>query len=140
MNDADLLALPARDLTAHQPPALLVERVLSLRPGGGRVAVSPHQGLDALQLCEASAQALAILMGVRVRRSGLGTRAGGMLVGAKRFTCRRDALADEVLAVECDSEQEFGGLQLHRVRVLAGEDEIAVGELKTLAGAEGGPA
>lgn len=131
----DVLSLPAERLTAHQPPALLVERVVSLAEGGGRVRLKAHQGLDAFQLLEACAQAVAVLMGARMRRDGIGRAASGMLVGAKAFTTTRAALAGEAVEVDARVAVELGPLQLHAVsaRSVDMDVEIASGELKVAA-------
>jgi predicted hotdog family 3-hydroxylacyl-ACP dehydratase len=130
----DAARLPAEELTAHQPPALLVERVVALAPGGGTVRLKPHRGLDALQLLEAGAQAVAVLIGARLRGNGQ-SRAGGMLVGAKGFAATRDALAGEAVEVTTRSVHELGPLQLHEivVRSVDMDVEIARGELKVAA-------
>lgn len=131
----DITTLPAEALTAHQPPALLVERVVALAEGGGRVRLKPHQGLDAFQLLEACAQAVAVLMGARMRRDGIGRSASGMLVGAKAFAAARGALAGEAIEVEARVAVELGPLQLHTVRARSVDMdvEIASGELKVAA-------
>ena len=87
----DVFSLPAEQLTAHQPPALLVERALAITGNDGRVRLKPHQGLDCLQLLEACAQAMAVLMGLRMRGAEAGERASGMLVGAKAMPHWRPA-------------------------------------------------
>jgi predicted hotdog family 3-hydroxylacyl-ACP dehydratase len=126
----DALALPAEQLTAHQPPALLVERALAAGAVDGRVRCKPHAGLDALQLVEAMAQALAVLMGVRLRGDG-GAAASGMLVGAKDVVVARAARAGETVEISARLEHELGPLQLYAVRALVDDVEIARGELKT---------
>jgi predicted hotdog family 3-hydroxylacyl-ACP dehydratase len=139
MQIPDITTLPASQLTAHQAPALLVERILSVRTGGGRVRLAAHAGLDALQLIEASAQAVAVLMGGRLRKNpgGAGARASGMLVGAKDFVIGRTATPGEVVEIEADLGIELGPLQLYRVVVhgaAAGQSEaIGSGELKVAA-------
>lgn len=134
MNDA-ALALPAEQLTAHQPPALLVERALAISGNDGRVRLKPHQGLDCLQLLEACAQAMAVLMGCRLRGVG-GERASGMLVGAKAMRLARPALAGELVEVEARQTAELGPLQLYEVRALAmpAGEELIAGELKVARG------
>ncbi len=127
----DALALPAEQLTAHQPPALLVERALASAGADGRVRLKPHGGLDALQLVEAMAQALAVLMGVRMRRELGAGSASGMLVGAKEITVARPARAGEIVEIAATLSHELGPLQLWTVRALVGDDEIARGDLKT---------
>jgi hypothetical protein len=124
------VSLPAGELTAHQPPALLVERVVALTAEGGRVRLAAHQGLDALQLLEACAQAVAALAGARARTLG-GGRAGGMLVGASAFAVARSALAGEAVAVEATLAHRLGALELHRVRArsIDMDIELAGGEL-----------
>ena len=132
MNDA-VLALPAEQLTAHQPPALLVERALAISGNDGRVRLKPHQGLDCLQLLEACAQAMAVLMGCRLRGGGSGgERASGMLVGAKTMRLVRPARAGEVVEIEARQTAELGPLQLYEVRALAmpAGEELITGELK----------
>ncbi len=127
----DVLALPAEQLTAHQPPALLVERALASAGADGRVRLKPHAGLDALQLVEGMAQALAVLMGVRMRRELGAGSASGMLVGAKDIVVARAARPGEIVEVAATMTHELGPLQLWAVRALVGDDEIARGDLKT---------
>ena len=131
---ANVLSLPAEQLTAHQPPALLVERALAISGNDGRVRLNPHQGLDCLQLLEACAQAMAVLMGCRLRgvASGGGERASGMLVGAKAMRLVRPARAGEVVEIEARQTAELGPLQLYEVRALAMPscEELITGELK----------
>ena len=128
----DVFSLPAEQLTAHQPPALLVERALAITGNDGRVRLKPHQGLDCLQLLEACAQAMAVLMGLRMRGAEAGERASGMLVGAKAMRLVRPARAGELVEIEARQTAELGPLQLYEVRALvmpAGE-ELITGELK----------
>ena len=142
MDDLDpVLQVPAGQLTAHQAPALLVERVAVLRSQGGVVALVAHHGLDGLQLLEACAQAVAVLTGARMRRTGDGQAASGMLVGAKAFTVVRCARPGERVRVEATLTHELGPVQLHVVSA-QGEDEdtapggpgaaLAHGELKVV--------
>ena len=132
MSTADLLSLPAEQLTAHQPPALLVERALVLSGNDGRVRLKSHDGLDGFQLTEACAQAMAVLMGLRLRGSGGSARASGMLVGAKVMRLVRAARSGEIVEVEARQTAELGPLQLYEVRALAmpSGEELITGELK----------
>lgn len=132
------LALPAEQLTAHQAPALLVERALRLDGSGGRVRLKPHDGLDCLQLTEACAQAMAVIMGLRLRGAGHAVQASGMLVGAKGMVLGRPAHAGEVVEVAVTQTAELGPLQLYQVRAMVGEEELLAGELKVAR--TGGPA
>jgi predicted hotdog family 3-hydroxylacyl-ACP dehydratase len=131
----DAAALPAERLTAHQPPALLVERVVTLAADGGSVRLKAHQGLDALQLLEGGAQAIAVLMGARMRRDGIGASASGMLVGAKDLVVTRPALAGESVVIRARCTHELGPLQLHEVVASSEADgsELMRGELKVAA-------
>ena len=79
MDVSSFLEWPAERLTAHQAPALLVERALAIVGNGGRVRVKPHDGLDCLQLTEACAQAMAVIMGLRLRGEGQSMAASGVL-------------------------------------------------------------
>jgi hypothetical protein len=129
------LKMPAEELTAHQPPALLVERVVAMRPGGGTVRLKAHQGLDALQLLEACAQAVAVLMGARMRHEGTGQAASGMLVGAKEMRMERAAELGEVIEVDAMCVHELGPLQLHAVSARSLDRGVLLrGELKVVAG------
>jgi hypothetical protein len=138
MDVTALLALPAEQLTAHQPPALLVERALRLDGTGGRVRLKPHDGLDCLQLTEACAQAMAVIMGLRLRGDGHAVQASGMLVGAKSITMSRRAHTGEVVDVEATQSAELGVLQLYQVKAMVGSEELLTGELKVVR--TGGPA
>ena len=138
MDVTSFLTLPAEQLTAHQPPALLVERALSLAGTGGRVRLKAHEGLDCLQLTEACAQAMAVIMGLRLRGEGHAVLASGMLVGAKGMVMVRAARAGEVVEVSATQTAELGPLQLYEVRATVGEEEILTGELKVVR--TGGPA
>jgi predicted hotdog family 3-hydroxylacyl-ACP dehydratase len=124
------LDLPAEQLTAHQPPALLVERALSLDGTGGRARLKPHDGLDALQLTEACAQAMAVIMGLRLRGSGQAQAASGMLVGAKGMRLVREARAGEIVEVVATQTAELGPLQLYEVRAEVAAEVLISGELK----------
>jgi hypothetical protein len=132
MSTAEHLSLPAEQLTAHQPPALLVERALAFVGNDGRVRLKPHDGLDGFQLTEACAQALAVLMGLRLRGDGTGARASGMLVGAKAMRLVRTPRPGETVEVEARQTAELGPLQLYEVRALAmpAGEELLTGELK----------
>jgi predicted hotdog family 3-hydroxylacyl-ACP dehydratase len=121
-------------LTAHQPPALLIAEVCVSDQGGGTVRVLPHHGLDAWQLLEACAQAVAVLAGARARQGG-GAPAGGMLVGAKDFLVARAARGGEDVRIAARELHRLGPMSLHAVRATAGEEELARGEL-TIAEAE----
>jgi predicted hotdog family 3-hydroxylacyl-ACP dehydratase len=130
MDVTSFLTLPAEQLTAHQPPALLVERALSVDGTGGRVRLKAHDGLDCLQLTEACAQAMAVIMGLRLRGEGHAVQASGMLVGAKTMAMIRAARAGEVVEVSATQIAELGPLQLYEVRATVGEEELLAGELK----------
>jgi predicted hotdog family 3-hydroxylacyl-ACP dehydratase len=130
MDATPILALPAEQLTAHQAPALLVERALMLDGTGGRVRLKPHDGLDCLQLTEACAQAMAVIMGLRLRGEGHAVQASGMLVGAKGMIMTRAARSDEVVEVSATRTAELGPLQLYHVRATVGDEELLSGELK----------
>ncbi len=137
---------PAAQLTLHQPPALLVAAVAGSGPGQGRVGLLPHQGLDAWQLLEASAQAVAVLAGARAHATGGAARPrGGRLVAAKDFVVSRPARTGEHVVVEVREGAHLGALALYAVRACAGEEELARGELTIsheshdAQGAPGGP-
>jgi len=130
MDVSRFLDLPAELLTAHQAPALLVERALALLGTGGRVRLKPHDGLDCLQLTEACAQAMAVIMGLRLRGDGHAVQASGMLVGAKAMSMGRAARAGEVVEISAVQTAELGPLQLYEVQAHVGDDVILTGELK----------
>jgi predicted hotdog family 3-hydroxylacyl-ACP dehydratase len=139
MQSPAITDLPAEQLTTHQAPALLVAGIVQCSGHGGRVHLKEHGGLDALQLIEAGAQALAVLMGARLRAQA-GTpgasdrRAAGLLVGAKGFAIARAARPGERVEIAAEAVAELGALQLYRLRILvAGEQEIGAGELKVAA-------
>jgi predicted hotdog family 3-hydroxylacyl-ACP dehydratase len=137
MDAARFLALPAEQLTTHQAPALLIERAVALSDTGGRVRVKAHDGLDCLQLTEACAQAMAVIMGLRLRGNGDATQASGMLVGAKGMTLVRAARAGEVVEIAATQSAELGPLQLYDVRAVVGDEVLLTGELKVVR--TGGP-
>jgi predicted hotdog family 3-hydroxylacyl-ACP dehydratase len=124
------LALPAEQLTAHQPPALLVERALHVDGVHGRVRLKPHQGLDCLQMMEACAQAMAVIMGLRMRGDGVGEAASGMLVGAKNITLLRPIAAGENVEIHVTQSMELGPLHLYDVRAEIGGEVVMTGEIK----------
>jgi hypothetical protein len=126
------LALPAEQLTAHQPPALLVERALQCEGAHGRVRLKPHNGLDCLQMMEACAQAMAVIMGLRLRGNGVNEAASGMLVGAKNIRLLRPIVAGEQVEIQVTHSMELGPLQLYEVRGEIGADIIMTGELKAV--------
>ncbi|MBA3700383.1 MAG: hypothetical protein H0W78_16170 [Planctomycetes bacterium] len=138
MDASAFLDLPAERLTAHQAPALLVERALVVEGNGGRVRLKMHDGLDCLQLTEACAQAMAVIMGLRLRGDGHAVQASGMLVGAKSMVLSRPARAGEVVEVSATQTAELGPLQLYQVRATTGDEELLAGELKVAR--TGGPA
>ncbi len=115
-------------LTAHQPPALLIAEVCAADEGGGTVRALPHHGLDAWQLLEACAQAVAVLAGARARARG-GGPSGGMLVGAKDFLVARAARGGEDVRIAARELHRLGAMSLHAVRASAGDEELARGEL-----------
>ena len=127
-----LLDLPAEQLTAHQPPALLVERALAIVGAGGSVRLKAHNGLDCLQLTEACAQAVAVIMGLRLRGEGHAQAASGMLVGAKAMQMKRAAKSGEAVEVSATQTAELGPLQLYEVCASVGEEVIMRGELKVI--------
>lgn len=121
------------ELTAHQPPALLVDAVLRVDAAGGLVQLRPGP-LDALQLTEGCAQAIACLLGARARQAAAGAPpASGMLVGLKDVVCSRPARSGELVTVETVSTYSLGALGLHTARVI-GDDgaELLSGEWKTM--------
>jgi hypothetical protein len=129
---------PSR-LTSHQPPALLIAAVDAVDAAQGRVRVLPHQGLDAWQLLEACAQAVAVLAGARRAQASAraaaagaaaaGPPAAGRLVAVRDFVVARPARADEAVAVEARAGARLGALAQHAVRALAGHEVLASGEL-----------
>jgi len=139
MQSPAITDLPAEELTTHQAPALLVAGISQLIGTGGRVRLKDHAGLDALQLIEAGAQALAVLMGARLRGQAAGApggfaRAAGLLVGAKGFAIARAARPGERVEIVAAAVAELGVLQLYRLRILGeGGQEIGAGELKVAA-------
>jgi hypothetical protein len=130
MDVSAFLDLPAERLTAHQAPALLVERALRIDGTGGRVRLKTHEGLDCLQLTEACAQAMAVIMGLRLRGEGQAVQASGMLVGAKGMTLVRAARPGEAVEISATQTAELGPLQLYQVRAMAGDEDLLMGELK----------
>jgi predicted hotdog family 3-hydroxylacyl-ACP dehydratase len=130
MDVSEYLALPAEQLTAHQPPALLVERALSIDGVNGCVVLKAHDGLDCFQMTEACAQALAVIMGLRMRGDGTGQSASGMLVGAKAMRLLRPITAGEVVTVCGTQTAELGPLQLYEVRAEIAGEVVMTGELK----------
>lgn len=111
---------------------------MSLAGTGGRVRLKPHDGLDCLQLTEACAQAMAVIMGLRLRGEGHAVQASGMLVGAKSMVLTRAAHAGEVVEVVATQSAELGPLQLYEVRAVVGDEVLLTGELKVAR--TGGPA
>ncbi len=130
MNAAQFLELPAEQLTAHQPPALLVEKALSIDENNGRVRLKSHHGLDCLQLTEACAQALAVIMGLRLRGDGNNVAASGMLVGAKSIRLLRPIAPGEIVEITGKQTAELGPLQLYEVQAEIGTEVVMTGELK----------
>jgi hypothetical protein len=133
---ADPLDLPPAQLTAHQPPALLVEAVLACDDSTGRGRL--RGPLDALQLAEGCAQVLACLMGVRMRRQAAaageaGRQASGMLVGVKDIVCPRPAAAGEAVEVAAVQTHALGPFQLYAVTATAADGAVLMtGEWKTM--------
>lgn len=122
---------PAAELTAHQPPALLVDHVISTNADGGQVAIAAGRGLDALHCCEAAAQAVAVITGAQLREGEGGARAEGMLVGAKGLNCHAPLAADCAATVHATRTHSLGPVQLWQVRIVdAHGRELLDGELK----------
>jgi predicted hotdog family 3-hydroxylacyl-ACP dehydratase len=130
MDVTQYLSLPAEQLTAHQPPALLVERALSIDGAHGRVVLKPHDGLDCLQMAEACAQGLAVIMGLRLRGEGTGQAASGMLVGAKSIRLLRPIAPGEKVIINASQTAELGPLQLYEVRAEIDGEVVMTGQLK----------
>ena len=78
--------LPPQQLTSHQPPALLVARLLETRADGSFACTELLPGAyDLLQCCEAAAQSVAVLMGHcgRQQQGAQAEPAQGMLISLK---------------------------------------------------------
>ena len=133
---------PPRELTSHQPPALLVGELLAVAADStaGRARLLNPAGLDLLQLVEGCAQTLAVLMGHGLRAGG-GGAASGMLVGMKDVRLTRPAAAGETVEVAATLVHRLGPFRLYAVRATAGDDELLSAELKTVStGGETGEA
>ena len=57
------MSLDPAAYTLHRPPALFVAEVLRVDATGGQVRLTNQHGLDALQLVEGCAQAIAVIQG-----------------------------------------------------------------------------
>ena len=90
-----------------------------------------------LQLTEACAQAMAVIMGLRLRGEGHAQAASGMLVGAKAIHMKRAAKSGEVVEVSATQTAELGPLQLYEICATVGDEVILTGELKVVR--TGGP-
>jgi len=81
--------IPAASLTSHQAPALLVDVLLVTTADGGRTRLRALP-MDVLQLSEACAQSVAVVMGATLRAQN-GGLASGMVVGLKDAVLLRPA-------------------------------------------------
>ncbi len=125
---------PPSELTSHQEPALLVEKLLAVAPDGSwaESRLSNPEGLDLLQLIEGSAQTVAILMGVTLRAAG-GLRAKGMLVGVTNAVQCAGIPANEVVEVRVALSYQFPPFSLFSATVTCAGMPAATLELKTMA-------
>ena len=131
----DLTRIPARLLTTHQEPALLVDHIEELSEGAGVVQVAPGPSLDGLQQTEACAQAIAVLMSSSQYGTG-GDPSAGMLIGASKLEFSRPLPANEAAQIRATQVHALGAMQLWDVEftdssnktLLAGQLQIAIGE------------
>ncbi len=134
LSDECLQEMNAGVFTAHEYPALFIKHVRTCSESGGRVTLLPHDGLDMLQLLEASAQAIAVVMGAWISTPEHIKQSEGMLVGAKHSTCTRSATAGEQVDIEVTCAHILGDMRLYDIAVLvitgAEEKQILTGELK----------
>jgi hypothetical protein len=122
------------ELTAHQPPALLVAELLAVMGSedGGSTRLTNTHGLDLLQLIEGCAQSLAVILGQGLRASG-GPAASGMLVGVKQAILIQPVLAGIELRVEAKLEHRLPPFRLYAVQVVSGDGVVHMtAELKTM--------
>jgi hypothetical protein len=111
--------LPApATLTSHQPPALLVARLLegNAESTAGRAALLNPHGLDLLQMLEGGAQSVAVIVG-HARRAAGGSPASGLLVAATDVVLKRPAQPGEPVEVSIALIQTLGPLRRDRIIV-----------------------
>ncbi len=123
-----------RELTSHQPPALLVEELIAAessgRAGRTRLRAAP---LDLLQLIEGCAQSVAVLMGWYGRGAGAGGVARGMLVGVNDAELIGRTGAGERLQVSLTRTYELPPFTIWHAEVTAGDGRpVMRSEIKTM--------
>lgn len=99
---------------------------------GGRTRLDNSTGLDALQVTEACAQSLAVILGQALRERG-GPAASGMLVGLKQARLIRRLRPGERLEVSAQRSYELGAFHLYQVAVTDDAGALVFsGEYKTV--------
>lgn len=123
-------------LIPHQPPMLLVEEILSLKPGDWRVRAVVHEKhlflrqdgtLAPETYCELIAQSFAACESARLKEAGLSTDGGGYLVNVREFTAFSYARAKDELVVRVKQEDDFFGTRIVAGSVWRGTEKLAEG-------------
>lgn len=125
------------ELTAHQPPALVVATLESASEDGSQALTTLCPELtDLYQLCEACAQSVAVLMGHHARQQAQSSsmaRAEGMLVGLKGAVLVRQPAAHETLQVSLNRLLEMPPFAVYAARISDGEGRTVMeAEIKTM--------
>ncbi|MDH4318741.1 MAG: hypothetical protein OEV64_10155 [Desulfobulbaceae bacterium] len=132
----------ADSLVPHEPPMLLVDRVVQVVPGDDSEAWSiveakvPEKGIFVTNgrvlpeyLIELTAQAIAAADGYENLRLKL-TSVVGFLVGVQDFVQFSEPLPAQSLRIELNKSFSFGAMMIFNVAVYAGDTSICRGEIK----------
>lgn len=130
---------PTRELAPHQPPMLLVDRLLSSEDGRQRTESTvradnpffvPGRGLPSYVGFELMAQSISIYDGM-LRRDDGEPPAIGFLLGCRRYKVTRDWFDEgERLIIEIDSLLDEGEMRSFDCRIVGPEgEEFATGAI-----------
>jgi predicted hotdog family 3-hydroxylacyl-ACP dehydratase len=109
-----------------------VAEVLAVEVDGGSVRLDTHAGLDLLQMTEACAQTVAVLLGAELRQHG-GPAASGMLVGVKDMGCTRTVQPGEDVRCTARLAHALDPFRLYAVTITAADGSVLLdGEIKTM--------
>ncbi|MDH3347695.1 MAG: hypothetical protein OEM02_06305 [Desulfobulbaceae bacterium] len=139
---APQLPCSAVDLVPHEPPMLLVERVIwvanSEDPDGWSIveAHAPEDGIFVADggvlpeyLIELAAQAIAAVDGYENLRCALGPSVG-FLVGVQDFIWQAEILTGMALRIELNKSFSFGNMKIFTALVYASDKLVCRGEIK----------
>ena len=136
------LPCSAADLVPHEPPMLLVERVIQVvseeNSDGWSIveAKAPENGIFVADgrvlpeyLIELAAQAIAAVDGHQNLRCSVGPSVG-FLVGVQNFTWQADLLPGMALRIELNKSFTFGSMKIFTALVYNADILICRGDIK----------